>query len=91
MGSPEDEEGRESGEGPQHKVKIAPFWMSTYEITWDVYEVWMYDTDMRSRKLRGIDADYFETAAEEYQVSQPTPPYVSMDLAWDGEVIRPFV
>ncbi|MCH2129676.1 MAG: formylglycine-generating enzyme family protein [Pirellulaceae bacterium] len=80
MGSPEDEAGRESGEGPQHEVKIAPFWMSTYEITWDVYEVWMYDTDMRSRKLRDIAADNFETAAEEYQVSQPTPPYVSMDF-----------
>ena len=80
MGSPESEEGRGEGEGPQHEVEIPPFWMSKFEITWDAYEVWMYDTDIRRRKFQRIEADSFETAAEEYQTSQPTPPYVAMDF-----------
>ena len=80
MGSPESEEGREDGEGPQHKVQLSPFWMSRYEITWDTYEVWMHDLDIRLRKIERVAADPFETAAEEYQLSQPTPPYTAMDF-----------
>ena len=53
MGSPDGEEGREDSEGPQHKVKIAPFWMGKYEIQWDAYEVWMFDLDIQRRKLLG--------------------------------------
>jgi formylglycine-generating enzyme required for sulfatase activity len=33
MGSPEDEEGCFGNEGPQHKVKVLPFFMSKYPIT----------------------------------------------------------
>ncbi len=32
MGSPDDEKGRKDDEGPQHKVKVPPFWMGKYEI-----------------------------------------------------------
>mgnify|MGYP000213871743 CR=1 FL=1 len=39
MGSPEKEKGRKDDEGPQHKVKIEPFWMGKYEITWDFYDL----------------------------------------------------
>ena len=39
MGSPETEEGRESNEGPQHRVRIAePFAIGRFEVTfaqWD--------------------------------------------------------
>jgi len=41
MGSPPTEAHRSQDEGPQHKVKIAPFWMGKYEITWDQYEPYM--------------------------------------------------
>ena len=57
MGSPDDEEGREDGEGPQHKVKIDPFWMGKYEIQWDAFEVWMFDLDIQRRKLLGEDGN----------------------------------
>jgi len=35
MGSPESEKGRSADEGPTHRVKIEPFWMGKYEVTWD--------------------------------------------------------
>ncbi|WP_338023070.1 formylglycine-generating enzyme family protein [Argonema galeatum] len=33
MGSPETEKGRDSDEGPQHQVTVAPFFMGKYEVT----------------------------------------------------------
>ena len=38
MGSPEGEEGRLDGEGPQHEVEIQPFWMEEHETTWKEFE-----------------------------------------------------
>src|SRR4249919_2888183 len=40
MGSPGNEEGRADDEGPQHKVKIEPFWMGKHEVTWEEFELW---------------------------------------------------
>ncbi|MCL2932201.1 MAG: bifunctional serine/threonine-protein kinase/formylglycine-generating enzyme family protein [Trichodesmium sp. MAG_R03] len=41
MGSPENEEGREKNESPQHKVLLQPFYMSKYPITEEQYQVIM--------------------------------------------------
>lgn len=38
MGSPENEPDRKPDEGPVHKVKVNPFWIGKYEVTWDEYE-----------------------------------------------------
>ncbi len=39
MGSPDDEAGRWSGEGPLHRVRIGrPFYMGRYEVTQEVWE-----------------------------------------------------
>lgn len=38
MGSPANEDGREKNEGPQIEVEVEPFWMATYEITWDQWK-----------------------------------------------------
>ena len=78
MGSPDTEAGREECEGPQHKVKVEPFWMGKYEITWDVYEVWMFDLDIQRRKLAHKEENARDKAANEYQLSQPTEPYTDM-------------
>jgi formylglycine-generating enzyme required for sulfatase activity len=78
MGSPDSEEGRNANEGPQHKVKIEPFWMSKCEITWDAFEVWMFDLDIQRRELNKTAANERDKAAEEYQISQPTEPYTDM-------------
>ena len=80
MGSPAKEEGRQDDEGPQHEVEIAPFWMGKYEITWDAYEVWMFDLDIQRRKLAATDENARDKAADEYQLSQPTEPYTDMSF-----------
>ena len=78
MGSPDSEEGHKADEGPQHKVKIDPFWMGKYEIRWDAFEVWMFDLDIQRRRLLGGEETPRDKASEEYQISQPTEPYTDM-------------
>ncbi|MCO6455877.1 MAG: formylglycine-generating enzyme family protein [Pirellulaceae bacterium] len=78
MGSPDDEAGRQPDEGPQRKVTLEPFWMGKYEITWDAFEVWMFDLDVQRRKLAREEPNARDSAADEYQVSQPTEPYTDM-------------
>ena len=78
MGSPESEPKRNSDEGPQHKVKIDAFWMSKCEITWDAFEVWMFDLDVTLRQHAKLQPNARDLAADEYQESQPTAPYSDM-------------
>ncbi len=90
MGSPASEEGREECEGPQHKVKVSPFWMGKYEICWDAFEVWMIDLDIQRRKLFKEDETDRDKAAEDYQISQPTAPYQDMTFGM-GKQNRPAI
>ena len=68
MGSPENEDGRKPHEGPQHHVKVQPFWMGKMEVRWDEY-------DQYWRKLPGAKKPVtpMEKAAD--AVTRPTPPY----------------
>lgn len=83
MGSPDDEDGREEDEGPQHTVKIAPFWMGKFEITWDQYDVWNEDVDQRMRKMLSISATPRDLAVD--GVSKPTEPYTDMSFGMGRE------
>lgn len=78
MGSPDSEPGRKPDEGPQHRVKISPFWMGQEEVLWEQYLLFMYAED--ERKLR----QSHPTAAADNQVSdaisRPTRPYVDMSF-----------
>ncbi|HTN76328.1 MAG TPA: formylglycine-generating enzyme family protein, partial [Pirellulaceae bacterium] len=80
LGSPAKEKGRKDDEGPQHEVAIDPFWMAKCEITWDAYEIWMFDLDIQRRKLASVDPNDRDKAADEYQLSQPTEPYTDMSF-----------
>jgi formylglycine-generating enzyme required for sulfatase activity len=80
MGSPGGEKDRGDDEGPQHKVQIDPFWMAKCEITWDAYEIWMFDTDIQRRQIYGKKANERDRAAEAFQISQPTKPYTDMSF-----------
>ena len=71
LGSPESERGRGELESPRRRVRVGPFWMATHETTWDLYRVFMFDTD------RGGDEP---AAAWADAVSRPTPPYRPMDF-----------
>ncbi|MCA9040040.1 MAG: formylglycine-generating enzyme family protein [Planctomycetaceae bacterium] len=79
MGSPEDEADRSDDEGPQHKVKVEPFWMGKYEVTWDEYDIWSFNLDIQRRKLfrkKATEADKLADA-----VTRPTKPYTDMTFS----------
>ena len=78
MGSPETEAGRKPDEGPQHKVKISPFWMGRCEVTWNEYELFMYpDEERRTRATMATDAAGDKLADA---VTHPSKPYVEMSF-----------
>ncbi len=60
-----------SDEQPIHKVAIEPFWMSKTEITWDLFELFLYKDYEVSQSTKlispAIDA-----------VTRPTKPYLDM-------------
>ena len=62
MGSPESEADRNDDEGPQREVKISPFWMGKYEITWDQYDAWGEEMDQLRRKMFSIKANARDAA-----------------------------
>jgi len=78
MGSPETEAERKKGEGPQHLVKLSPFWMGKYEVTWDSYLIFMYSDD--ERKLRETHPTDEAINAVCDTVTRPSKPYVDMSF-----------
>ena len=78
IGSPAGEKGREANEGPQHPVKISPFWMGQFEITWNEFELFMY-VDAEKRFKDQIKTD-IEREKVSDAVARPTKPYVEMSF-----------
>jgi formylglycine-generating enzyme required for sulfatase activity len=78
MGSPEAEKGRGTDEGPQHKVKISPFWMGQCEITWNEYELFMYPDDEKKLRADNPTAEYVNTVSD--AVTRPSKPYMEMSF-----------
>lgn len=77
MGSPDNEPRRNSDdEGPQHKMKIAPFWMGKCEVTWDEYDIFSYSLDVKRRSITKIAASDRDKLAD--AVTKPTKPYTDM-------------
>ncbi len=68
MGSPQSEKGRKPDEGPQHPVKLKPFWMGQFEVTWDEYDLYWV-------KKPGAPAPKTDNNKLADAVSRPTPPY----------------
>jgi len=58
-------------EQPVHKVKLDPFWMSKMEITWDVFELFLYKDYEISQSIKPIS-----TTVD--AVTRPTKPYLDM-------------
>ncbi len=78
MGSPSTEEGRNEDEGPQHKVRIEPFWMGKCEVTWDEYDIWRLRLDEQRRQLGKRAADDVDKVAD--AVTRATKEYRAMDF-----------
>lgn len=78
MGSPDGEPSRQADEGPQHRVKISPFWMGKFEVTWNEYELFQFPEEEKKRRMtRGYDPAKYPSADI---VSRPTTPYVEMSF-----------
>ena len=57
MGSPDSEEGRDSDEGPQHRVRIAqPFYMATCEVTVGQFRRFVEATGYRTDAEKGVQS-----------------------------------
>jgi len=78
MGSPASEAGRGEDEGPQHKVKVEPFWMGKHEVTWEEFELWSLLLDSKLRKFQSIKATPLDVKAD--AITKPTPPYTDMSF-----------
>ena len=78
MGSPNKEKGRKPDEGPQHAVKIAPFWMGQYEVIWSQYLIFNFPED--ERKLRETHPTEESMNKMSEAISRPTKPYVDMSF-----------
>lgn len=76
MGSSSDSKYHKKDEGPQHRVKVDPFWMSKYEITWNAYEQFMLKLDIKRRKHGLAKPTKLDDEAD--AVARPTPPYTDM-------------
>jgi formylglycine-generating enzyme required for sulfatase activity len=69
MGSPAGEKGRKADEGPQHPVKVGPFWMGKMEVSWDEYDLyWLKFVGKKEEPKTAQDK-----SAD--AVTRPTPPY----------------
>ena len=77
MGSPDDEQGRDADEGPRRPVRIEPFWMSSTEVIWDLYDLYLYTGKPSDPDLL-LPQDYDPDGAD--AVTRPTGPYV--DPTW---------
>jgi formylglycine-generating enzyme required for sulfatase activity len=78
MGSPEREAGRDEGEGPLRKVKVNSFWMGTYEITWEQYDLFVNE---EISNLKNVTSPLNgEIEIEVDAISSPTRPYIDMSF-----------
>ena len=75
LGSPEDEVGRESTEGPQVEVAVSPFWMGAREVTWKEYKVFMSMLDL----FTALESSGVRLVTEENEVDAVTAPSALYD------------
>lgn len=75
MGS---EQGK-ADEQPVHDVTVDPFWMSTYEVIWDLFEPFLYK-DLELTKSEGGTVP-----VEVDAVTRPTKPYLDMTFGMGKE------
>ncbi|MCF0049489.1 formylglycine-generating enzyme family protein [Dyadobacter sp. LJ53] len=78
MGSPDSEKGRRPDEGPQHKVKIEPFWMGKTEVVWDIYDLYAFKNMEKEMAARHPDPD--KSVQKTDASTRPSPPYVDMSF-----------
>ena len=88
MGSPEGEAKRRDDEGPRHAVKIEPFWMGKFEVTWDEFDLFAYSLDIKKKEREKADlSKQSELEKHADAVTRSTKPYADMTFGYgrDGQ------
>jgi sulfatase modifying factor 1 len=65
-------------EKPIHDVELDPFWMSTFEVTWDLFEPFLYRDLEATRSIA-------EIPSQVDAVTRPTKPYLDMTFGMGKE------
>ena len=65
-------------EQPVHEVKLDAFWMGKYEVTWDIFEPFLYRDYEKQASISPIPA-------EVDAVTRPTKPYLDMTFGMGKE------
>jgi len=79
MGSPVGGSHVRSDQLPLHRVRVEPFWIGKYEVTWNEYNAFVFDDIERRQSLPiRIDAELDGSVAD--AITHPTLPYVDMDF-----------
>jgi len=60
----------------QNEVKISPFWISKYEITWDIYQLFMDQVTFMEDSIFKRGDEIIEIDG----ISGPTTPYIDMSF-----------
>ncbi len=63
---------KEADEKPVHKVVLDPFWIGAYEVTWDLFESFLYKDFEQSKQIEGT------VPVEVDAITRPTKPYLDM-------------
>lgn len=66
-------------EKPAHEVEIDAFWMGTHEVTWDLFQSFLYKDYEQSKQQEG------KVPAEADAVTRPTKPYLDMTFGFGKE------
>ena len=77
MGSSKSEVGHFGDEGPQHEVAVDAFWMGQFEVTWDLYNLFV------TREIDAYQSKKIPTSEVQIDVdavSGATTPYVEMSF-----------
>ncbi|MBE9663724.1 formylglycine-generating enzyme family protein [Mucilaginibacter myungsuensis] len=65
-------------EKPVHTVSVAPFWIGTYEVIWDIYEPFLYKDFEVTHNVGAVPANVDA-------VTRPTKPYLDMTFGMGKE------
>ena len=88
MGSPENEQLRDTDEGPVRTVKVSPFFMGEVEVTWDGY--WTFYSQTMSEGRLDPETVYANNLSNTDAISGPTPPFGNPGQGW-GSGDRPAI
>jgi len=84
MGSPDSDKEAHPDEKPAHNVKVSPFWIGKYEVTWGLYEPYLAK-NLINRSVAGSPSGIVDI------ISSPSEYLGSLDFATGSEADHPAI